>query len=116
MTNVANRPTNCRFHLTGVSAIVSCMILSLIIIFLLGIANFALNRAVLGSGHPLIAQMPNLNHVLGGSGRLTLFVEFLILVIAMLLAANGWPGFAWGYAGYSSLNAIAAWLMMSGRI
>ena len=39
----------------------------------------------------------------------------LVLLSAMLLAANGWPGLVWGYAAYSALNAFAAWLILSGR-
>ena len=90
------------------------MILSLIIIFLLGVGNFALHRAVLESGHPLVGQIPNFVQLLGV--RLTLIAEFLVLVVAMLLAANGWPGLVWAYAGYSSLNALSAWLILTGRI
>ena len=90
------------------------MILPIVIIFLLGVGNFALHRAVLESGHPLVGQMPSFVRSLGG--RLTLLAEFLVLVAAMLLAANGWPGLVWAYAGYSSLNGISAWLILSGRI
>lgn len=89
------------------------MSLALVIIFILGIGNFALHRAVLESGHPVIEQMPGFVHMLGG--RLTLVAEFLVLLSAMLLAANGWPGLVWGYAAYSALNAFAAWLILSGR-
>lgn len=90
------------------------MILSLFVIFLLGIANFALHAAVLKSGHKLLGQMPGLVAALGG--RLTLLAEFLVLLAAMLFAANGWTGPAWAYAAYSALNAISAWLILSGRI
>ena len=84
------------------------------LIFLLGIANFALHKAVLESNHPLLGQMPWFVHMLGG--RATLVTEFFVLLAALLLAANGWPGLVWAYLAYSALNAIAAWLILSGRI
>lgn len=87
---------------------------SLVVIFLLGVVNFALHQAVLRSGHRMLEQMPGL--ISGWGRRLTLLAEFAVLLAAMLLAANGWPQLAWLYAGYSALNAISAWLMLSGRI
>jgi len=90
------------------------MILLLFIMFLLGIGNFALHSAVLDSGHPLLGQMPGFVQLLGG--RLTLVAEFLILLTAMLLAANGWAQLVWVYAGYTALNGASAWLILSGRI
>ncbi len=90
------------------------MILALIVIFLLGMGNFALHSAVLDSGHRLLSEMPAIVNALGG--RLTLVAEFMVLLAAMLLAANGWAGLVWAYAGYSALNALSAWLILSGRI
>jgi len=90
------------------------VILSLIFMFLLGIGNFALHSAVLDSGHPLVGQMPKFIHLLGG--RLTLVAEFMVLLAAMLLAGNGWSGLVWIYGGYTALNAVSAWLILSGRI
>lgn len=88
--------------------------MAIALIFLLGICNFALHKAVLESGHPLIGQMPWFVHMLGG--KLTLATEFLVLLAAMLLAASGWSGLAWAYLAYSALNAVAAWLILSGRV
>lgn len=90
------------------------MTAALIIIFLLGVGNFALHRAVLESGHPLIDQLPEFVSLLGG--RLTLVAEFLVLLGALLLAAQGWTELAWAYLAYSMLNGITAWLILSGRI
>lgn len=84
------------------------------VIFLLGIANFALHKAVLESGHPLLGRMPWYVHLLGG--RLTLATEFLVLLAAMLLTATGWAGVAWLYLGYTALNALSAWLIFSGKV
>lgn len=80
----------------------------MIIIFLLGIANFALHRAVIESGHPMLGN-PR-------SARFLLAFEFLVLVSAMMLAANGWIALAWVYGLYSALNAVAAWLIASRHI
>lgn len=90
------------------------MILALVIIFLLGIGNFAMHRAVLESGHPLVGQLPDFVHSLGG--KLTLVAEFLLLLAALALVANGWAGLAWAYGAYTVLNAITAWAVLTGRI
>ncbi len=88
--------------------------MALIIIFVLGIGNFALHRAVLESRHPLLGEMPWFVHMLGG--RMTLATEFVVLLAALLLAANGWPSLAWAYLGYTALNCVAAWLILTRRI
>lgn len=85
-----------------------------IMIFLLGIGNFTLNRAVFESGHPLFARLPQSSQVLGR--RAALLTEFAVLFFALLLSVEGWPGFAWAYAGYTAFNGVAAWLVLSGRV
>ena len=92
----------------------SCVTWSLIVIFALGIANFTLHRAVLESGNPIVEQLPSVISVLGA--RLTLVAEFLLLLAALLLAANGWSGLVWAYLAYSLLNSVTAWLILSNRI
>lgn len=88
--------------------------MAIAILFVLGIGNFALHRAVLESGHPLLRRMPRLAGGRRGSGSLLL--EFAVLLAAMLLAANGWTAIVWFYIGYSALNALAAWLILGGRV
>jgi hypothetical protein len=83
-------------------------------IFVLGVANFAMHKAVLESGHPLVGQMPRLVHRLGG--RVTLAAEFVLLLGAMLLVATGSAGWGWAYLGYTLLNAFAAWFILSGKL
>lgn len=85
-----------------------------VIIFLLGIANFAINRAVFESGHPLFARLPQVSRRLGR--RAALGSEFAVLFFALLLSVRGWPGYAWAYAAYTTFNAGAAWLILSRRI
>jgi hypothetical protein len=85
----------------------------ILFVFSLGVGNFALHRAVLESGHPLLAQMAWLVDRLGG--RASLVIEFAVLLAALLLVAGGHSGWAWAYLGYSALNGLAAWLILSGR-
>lgn len=87
----------------------------LLLLFLLGIGNFALHKAVLESRHPLLGQAPWFVHMLGG--RISLISEFLILLAAMLLTANSdsvWWAIA--YLLYSLANAFSAWLILTRRV
>lgn len=86
----------------------------LVVAFILGVANFAMHKAVLESGHPLLGRMPWFVHML--SGRFSLGVEFLVLLAAMLLADNGHPAAVYAYFGYTVFNALAAWLIVTRRI
>lgn len=86
----------------------------LILAFILGVGNFAMHKAVLDSGHPLLGQMPWFVHML--SGRFSIGVEFLVLLAAMLLGANGHPAAIWAYCAYTLANALAAWLIITRRI
>lgn len=88
--------------------------MGIFVIFLLGIGNFAMHKAVLESGHPLLGKMPWFYHMLGG--KVTLATEFLLLLAAMLLTWQGWSALAWLYFGYTLLNAVSAWLILSGRV
>lgn len=83
-------------------------------LFLLGVANFAMHRAVLESGHPLLGRMPWFVHLLGG--RFSLLVEFIMLLGAMLMVAEGSAAWLWGYVAYSAINAVSAWLILDRRI
>lgn len=88
--------------------------MAILLIFVLGVGNFAMHKAVLESGHPLLGQMPWFVHMLGG--RISLVTEFMVLLAAMLLASTGGLGWAIAYVAYSFINALAAWLIISGRI
>lgn len=88
--------------------------MALVLTFFLGIANFALHKAVLESQHPLLGHVPWFIHLLGG--RFSLLVEFLLLLGAMLLVGEGAIGWAWGYGAYTLLNGFSAWLILSGRV
>lgn len=84
------------------------------VVFVLGIANFALHRAVLASNHPMLDSLPRFYRANGG--RVSLAFEFGVLLVAMLLAGDGWAGAVWAYAIYSAVNFISGWLVLSGRI
>lgn len=88
--------------------------MAIFFVFILGVGNFALHRAVLGSGHPALAELAWL--IEGFGGRASLVLEFALLLAALLLVAGGHPAWAWAYLGYSGLNGVAAWLMLSRRI
>ncbi len=86
----------------------------IILLFLLGIGNFAAHKALLESGHPILDMMPNF--LRKRDGRMSLAMEFAILLSAMLLAANGWTGAAWAYVVYSIVGMTSAWLMLTDRV
>ena len=87
--------------------------MALVLTFLLGVGNFAMHKAVLESRHPMLAQMPWMG-MLGG--RFSLALEFLLLVGALLLTASGDTAWGWGYLGYTVLNGLAGWLIVTRRV
>ncbi len=89
--------------------------IAIALIFLLGIANFAAHRAVLDSGHVMVRSLVSGRMARLGAARFTLGLEFVVLLVAML-AANADPAWGWAYAGYSAINALAAWAILTGRV
>lgn len=88
--------------------------MALIVLFLLGVGNFAMHRAVVNSGHPMLVRAPWVAHRLGG--YLSLGMEYLMLLACMLMTARGTQGWVWGYGLYTMANGVAAWLILSRRI
>ena len=88
--------------------------MALALVFFLGIANFALHKAVLESRHPLLGRVPWFLQLLGG--RFSMTVEFAMLLGALLMVGAGERGWAWFYAAYSGINAMSAWLILSGKV
>ncbi|MBU2033355.1 MAG: hypothetical protein KKE77_03390 [Alphaproteobacteria bacterium] len=86
----------------------------LIVLFLLGIANFALHKAVLESGHPMIGRIGWMQP--RARFPISLVLEFAILLATLLFVANGSPGLALVYAIYTALNGFSAWAILTGRI
>lgn len=89
-------------------------VVATVILFLLGIANFTGHKAVLESGHPMLARMAWLRS--GPIGPPSLALEFVALVAAMLFTADGYPALVWIYAIYTAFNLASAWLLLSGRV
>lgn len=87
--------------------------MAIILLFALGVANFAMHKAVLESGHPMVERTTVWFGLMGG--KLGLGVEFIVLLGAMLMVDAGAVGWAWAYLFYSLLNALSAWLILSGR-
>lgn len=90
------------------------MSLAILVTFLLGIGNFALHKAVMESGHPLLGRMPWFYHAL--NGNFSLVVEFLLLLAALLFVAQDSFAAAVAYIVYSMLNSFSAWLILNGRL
>lgn len=88
--------------------------MGLFIVFIFGVTNFAFHKAVLHSGHPLLAQLPSLFRSTGG--RFSYVFEFAMLIGAMTLVSNGREDWVWGYSAYSLVNALSAWLILTRRV
>lgn len=88
--------------------------LGIVLVFCFGVLNFAAHKAMLESGHPLLAQVPWFVQPLGG--RLSLAVEFVMLLGALVMVAAGSAGWAWIYALYTALNGFSAWMIFSGKL
>ncbi len=88
--------------------------MAIVIVFILGVLNFAAHKAVLESAHPMLRHVPWLFKPLGG--RISLLVEFAMLLGAMVMVAAGSLGWAWLYALYSAMNGLSAWLIVSRRM
>lgn len=84
------------------------------VVFLLGIANFAMHTAVMRSNHPVLQEVPWLAHQRGR--RVAMGLEFLILSAALALARMGFPMAGWAYGFYSACNGVAAWMILSRRM
>lgn len=88
--------------------------MAILFIFLLGVGNFTLHKAVLESGHPWLVHLPWVAHPWGR--RMIMIAEFFVLLGALLLVANGDSGWGWAYLVYTACNALSAWFILSGRI
>lgn len=88
--------------------------MAIVITFLLGMGNFALHRAVLESGHPMVTEAPA-----GGLRKArfaSLALEFVLLCGALYAAERGYLAWLLAYFGYSLFNGLAAWLLIKGRL
>lgn len=87
----------------------------LLLCFFLGIANFAMHRAVLESRHPFVEDSKlYFGRHIGRHGSYVL--ELFILAGAMIVAGSGSVLIAVFYGIYSVFNAVAAWMLLSRKI
>lgn len=86
----------------------------LIMCFLMGIANFAMHKAVAESGHPFVEDTKlYFGRYFGQYGSYA--IEFAMLAGAMWFAQDGPVIVAFIYWLYTGMNALATWLLLSGR-
>jgi hypothetical protein len=86
----------------------------LIACFFMGVGNFAMHKAVIESGHPFVEDTKlYFGRYFGQNGSYAL--EFVILAGAMLMAYSGTGWIVLVYLGYTAVNALAAWMLLSGR-
>jgi hypothetical protein len=87
----------------------------LLLCFLLGIANFAMHKAVVESGHPFVEDTKlYFGQHFGKHGSYA--IEFVILAAAMLFANAGSLLIVLFYLGYTALNMLATYLLLSGKV
>ena len=82
----------------------------IVLVFFMGIANFALHRAVLSQRNSLLADAPWLAS--RKAGLVTLSIEFSVLLAAMALAFGERSWAVAAYAIYTLANAGAAWFIL----
>ncbi|WP_226016070.1 hypothetical protein [Novosphingobium sp. FKTRR1] len=86
------------------------VIMAFFVIFLLGVANFAMHGAVLANAHPLSGPAAWFRNRF--NRRMSLGLEFAMLLVGLVLVANEQCWAAFAYIGYSGLNAVSAWLIL----
>lgn len=87
----------------------------LIICFILGVANFAMHKAVIESGHPFVEDTKlYFGRYFGRHG--SYLVEFGILVGTMLFAFSGAKWIIIFYVIYTAFNGLAVWLLLTNRM
>ncbi len=91
------------------------MTAAIFIIFLCGIANFAMQKATMESRHPLVQHMrASMGKSVGNWGGYAL--EFAVLLGALFFANMGSLLAVGVYGGYTGFNAVAAYMLLSGRL
>jgi hypothetical protein len=89
--------------------------LYLLICFTLGVGNFAMHKAVVESGHPFVEDTKlYFGRYFGRHGGYA--IEFVVLATAMVFANSGSLLVVLFYLGYTAINLLAAYLLLSGKI
>jgi len=87
----------------------------LILVFLCGVLNFAMHKAVLESRHPFVDDTRRYFGTYLG-GRIGYFLEFLALTGALFYAQGGSVIATLFYFAYTGMSALAAWMLINRRI
>lgn len=86
----------------------------LVVCFLMGIANFAMHKAVAESGHPFVEDTKRYFGRYFGQNA-SYGIELVVLIAAMYFANEGSTLIALFYWIYTGFNGVATWLLLSGR-
>ena len=86
----------------------------LILCFVMGVANFAMHKAVSESGHPFVEETKrHFSPQFSPYGSYA--IELALLIAALWFAHDGSLAVALTYGVYTGINAVATWLLLSGR-
>jgi hypothetical protein len=86
----------------------------LVFCFIMGVANFAMHKAVAESGHPFVEDTKlYFGRYFGPYASYG--IELAMLIAAMWFAQEGYTIIAFFYWAYTGMNALATWLLLSGR-
>ncbi len=90
------------------------MVLTLIVCFILGVANFCMHKAVAESGHPFVEESKRyFSRHFGPYGSYA--IELALLIGAMWLANAGSLAVSLLYAAYTAVNGVATWMLLSNK-
>lgn len=80
----------------------------------MGVANFAMHKAVIESRHPYVEDAKRYfsRHI---GQNASYGIEFAVLLAAMYFAQGGSAISVAIYCIYTSINAVATWLLLTGR-
>ncbi len=80
----------------------------------MGIANFAMHKAVSESGHPFVEETKRyFSPHFSPYGSYA--IELALLIGALWFANEGSLAVSLTYGVYKGINAVATWLLLSGR-
>ena len=86
----------------------------ILIIFICGIANFAMHKAMMESNHPMISEArTSFSKFLGPYGSYIL--EFIMLAAALIFANMGMLTAMIFYCVYTLANGAGAWVLFSNK-
>ena len=86
----------------------------LIFCFFMGIANFAMHKAVSESGHPFVEETKRyFSPYFSPYGSYA--IELALLMGALWFANGGSWAVSLTYGVYTGINAVATWMLLSGR-